>query len=356
VRLGNGDLTTRLASRRRDELGVLARTFDHMASRLQETTVSKSWVDAIVRSMGEMLIVSNAQGRIESVNPAVEAELGWAGSELVGRCVDDLVLASDQPGELQFLRRDGSLVPVACEPSLLSDESKQVRGRVYAAWNITERKRSAEELRRSLAEKDVLLREVHHRVKNNLQVICSLLRLQATESVSADAARHLRDSESRIRSMALIHEQLYRSADVARIDFDSYVAGLTRNLVAAVRVVERPVTLRLEVQAIPLELDVAIPCGLVVNELVANALEHAFPSDAPGTVTVRFSCSEGQAVLEVQDDGVGFSPPANGSETLGLRLVRALAKQLRGAVTIDHGNGTHFRFAFPLASEGTPPT
>jgi two-component sensor histidine kinase len=151
--------------------------------------------------------------------------------------------------------------------------------------------------------------------------------------------------------MALIHDLLYRSGDVVHVDFRSYVDGLVRNLLTATGRVARPVRLSLDVEPVPLDLDVAIPCGLVVNELVSNALEHAFPADHAGALTVRFQCAGGRATLEVHDDGVGL-PAEEVTGTLGLRLVSALARQLRGEVAVERDHGTRFRFTFPLATDG----
>ncbi len=230
-------------------------------------------------------------------------------------------------------------------------------GTVYVARDISARKRAEEELRRSLGEKEVLLKEVHHRVKNNLQIISSLLNLQGEELEDADAARRFRESQNRIRSMALIHELLYRSDDLSGIDFAEYVERLVQHIVNSYGPQAHRVESRLEIEARPLSLDCAIPCGLIVTELVANAIEHAFP-DGAGTVSVRFRSDDGRRHLEVRDDGVGLPPELDPEQaaTLGLRLVTALARQLGGEYLFEVEGGTGFRVSFdPDAQRGEVP-
>jgi two-component sensor histidine kinase len=151
--------------------------------------------------------------------------------------------------------------------------------------------------------------------------------------------------------MALIHEQLYRSGDLARIDFRDYVDGLTRNVLASAGEVGRPVKLTLDVEPVSLDVDVAIACGLVLNELLSNALKHAFPEGQGGTISIAFHCADGSATLVVADDGIGLPASRGGEEhhgTLGQRLVAALVRQLRGTSSIDGKRGTRFTLTFPF--------
>jgi two-component sensor histidine kinase/HAMP domain-containing protein len=352
-RLGAGDLAVRVAHSSPDEIGALAMAFNAMAERLQTTTVSKSYVDDIIRSMGEILIATDMAGRVQTVNRAAVEQLGWSEVELVGRDVSEVIRSGDGPGEGEAVTRSGMPMPVVCTPRDLHDSSGRPQGRVWVARDIRRRKQVEEELRRSLAEKEALLREVHHRVKNNLQVISSLLRLQATDSPSPEAARLFQESENRIRSMALIHEQLYRSGDLARIDFRDYVDGLTRNVLASAGEVGRPIKLTVDVEPVSLDLDIAIACGLVLNELLSNALKHAFPDGQSGTISVAFHCADGAATLVVADDGVGLLT-SGGQErpgALGQRLVAALVRQLRGTSSLRGDGGTEFTLTFPIGEE-----
>jgi two-component sensor histidine kinase/CheY-like chemotaxis protein len=214
-------------------------------------------------------------------------------------------------------------------------------------------------LARSLAEKEVLLKEVHHRVKNNLQVVASLLRLQAASMGSPELAAALEESQHRLESMAMIHEQLYESGDLREVDLAKHATQLMGNLFASYGV--DPVRIRGRV-AIPLTpnepllLDVhrAIPAGLILNELVSNALKHAFPAGRCGSISVEGEQRAGNVTLVVGDDGVGLpadfdsrAPTSGKKGSLGLHIVEILARQLRGVLTVERGRGATFRLTFP---------
>jgi two-component sensor histidine kinase len=193
-----------------------------------------------------------------------------------------------------------------------------------------------------------LLKEIHHRVKNNLQVTSSLLRLQASKTSDPDARQVLRESRDRIRSMALVHEMLYRSQNLARIDFADYARSLVIQLFRSydsARHVQRSV----EVERVLLGVDLAVPCGLIINELVANALKHAFPDERPGRVWVQLDASDDRYQLRVRDDGVGFPDTVDfrSTDTLGLQLVRTLVDQMEGTIEIEREGGTEIVVVFP---------
>jgi two-component sensor histidine kinase len=215
--------------------------------------------------------------------------------------------------------------------------------------DVTQRTLDDERLKASLREKEVLLEEVHHRVKNNLQVVSSMLGLQARSLADAETRTALRESQHRIQSMALLHECLYQSDDLARIDFANYLEKLTDQLFHSYGPQDR---VRLATQLAPLQLDMnaAVPCGLIVNELLSNALKYGFPGDRPGIVRVELSEAEGNTVkLTVADNGVGLPPDFDWatSRTLGLRLVRTLAQQLHATVELNGANGAAFSITFP---------
>jgi two-component sensor histidine kinase/CheY-like chemotaxis protein len=214
---------------------------------------------------------------------------------------------------------------------------------------IEERQRAEDQLKASLREKEVLLREIHHRVKNNLQIIATLFNLQAGRIPDPSARGLLVESQNRVKSMALIHEKLYRSRDLARIDFGAYIRNLTAHLVRSYAV--SPAALKLEVDAeqVSLGVDTAIPCGLIINELVCNALKHAFPGDRPGAIHIDLHKAEGHHyVLTVRDDGIGFPKDLDfrNTESLGLQIVTALTKQLDGSIELSNGAGTAFTITF----------
>ena len=191
-----------------------------------------------------------------------------------------------------------------------------------------------------LTEKDVLLQEVHHRVKNNLQVIASLLRLQAENCGDTRLAQALQVSQNRVESMALIHEQLYQARNLREVDLAENVALLANHLMHAYGVDPALVQCKLNVEKLPLAVDRAIPAALILNELISNALKHAFPEGRTGRIEVSGRRSHGSVVLEVRDNGVGVGSAAGSEQahTLGLNIVRILTRQLRGTFGIDGGN------------------
>ena len=216
------------------------------------------------------------------------------------------------------------------------------------AYGITDRKEAQMELLRSLNEKEILLKEVHHRVKNNLQVISSILSLQ-TAHVGDDKRilDLLRDSRDRIRSMAFIHESLYQTKDFSSIDLANYIEGLSRNLMMSYSLTGK-VALRTDLQKVHLVLDQAIPCGLILNELISNALKHAFPSGREGEVRIDLFTREDRVHIGVSDNGIGvpktFNVETHGN--LGLELVHTLVDQLDGRIEMSGGPGVSYLLTF----------
>ena len=218
-----------------------------------------------------------------------------------------------------------------------------------AQQEIAERKRAEEQITASLKEKELLLKEIHHRVKNNLQVISSLLSLQSQSIESQSALEIFKESQNRIRTMALIHEKLYRSRDLARVDFADYIRNLATYLVRSYRAYSGPVSLKIDADGVSLGIDAAIPCGLIVNELVSNALKHAFPDGRAGEIRIGLYPDGGrQLTLVVADDGVGFPEGLDfqNTESLGMQLVNTLANQLDGTVELHDNGGTEFKITF----------
>ncbi len=220
------------------------------------------------------------------------------------------------------------------------------------AKNRDARRQAEEQLKASLREKEVLLQEVHHRVKNNLQVITSILNLQSQYIKDELALRLFKESQTRIKSISLVHEKLYRSKDLVRIDFSDYVQEIATHLfhLYGKRAI---IALELNIDKLSMHMNTAIPCGIIINELVSNALKYAFPDDRKGKIGIRLQEDQDhQYVLTVMDNGIGFPKDLNfrHTETLGLQLVVTLTSQLDGTIQMNDGEGTTFTIRFPEQS------
>ena len=215
---------------------------------------------------------------------------------------------------------------------------------------LEEKRRAEEQTKASLREKEILLSEVHHRVKNNMQIIISLLRLQAGKIEDKKSVDMLKEAENRIRSMALIHEKIYQTADFANIEFGAYAKSLSKDLFKSYGINTGKVQLKIEIENIALGLDNAIPCGLIINELLSNSLKYAFPKDRGGEIKISFKpLNDHEVELMVSDDGIGIPAEIDIGETesLGLQLVNILAEnQLDGTLELDRDGGTAFKIRF----------
>jgi two-component sensor histidine kinase len=213
---------------------------------------------------------------------------------------------------------------------------------------MTPQHQSQEALEHSLAEKELLLKEIHHRVKNNLQVICSLLRLQASYLDDGYAKWMFRNSEERVKCMALVHERLYRSGSMSRVNFRGYVEELVVELMRTYALEPSAIELVLDLEDIELSIDRAVPCGLIVNELVTNALKHAYASGRHGKLAISLRQVDSLVRLSVADDGPGLSEEIDldDAKTLGLRVVHTLGMQLGADVSIGRRFGTRFDVTF----------
>jgi two-component sensor histidine kinase/CheY-like chemotaxis protein len=209
-------------------------------------------------------------------------------------------------------------------------------------------------LARSLSEKEVLIQEVHHRVKNNLAVIASLLRLQASKVQDASVANALQESQHRVESMALIHEQLYSNGNLREVDLARHAALLAGSLFHSYGVDPGRISWHVAMDPLPLGVDQAIPAGLILNELVSNALKHAFPDGRSGSVVIEGSRDQGRIHLAVQDDGIGVPPDVELArpDSLGMHIIHILTRQLKGTFDVACGRPATFKISFPEADSG----
>jgi two-component sensor histidine kinase len=255
--------------------------------------------------------------------------------------------------EMTIERGNGIRVPIIVSAAPLRNAAGEVTTAVIVMDDISERKQAEERVKASLHEKEVLLKEIHHRVKNNLQVISSLVSLQAGGSRDETIRQVLNEVSYRVRSMALVHEKLYQSSDLAHIDFADYLRSLLSFIWRAHGSGASGVRLKLELEPVALPVDTAVPCGLIVNELAGNALKHAFTGRKQGEVTVSLrKRAEGGIRLGVADNGNGLPAGLDWREakSLGLKLVQMLAGQLDAAVEVESRQGTCFEIIMSSAS------
>jgi len=201
----------------------------------------------------------------------------------------------------------------------------------------------------SLKEKEILLKEVHHRVKNNMQVISSMLKLQSQYISDKNALDLFRDSQHRVKSMALVHEKLYQSKNFEEIDFDQYLKLLTINLFRSFSISNSVIKTHVDSKNVKLDITKAVPCGLIINELISNSLKHAFTNRDKGNIHLKISKVGKEYHLICKDDGVGFPEELdfNNTDTLGMQLIHALTQQLHGKISLNVNDGTEFLLIFP---------
>jgi two-component sensor histidine kinase len=245
---------------------------------------------------------------------------------------------------LKLLETLAPIVALSLRNSFLYEQQERI-----IQERTSELRLANQSLRTSLDEKVALLKEVHHRVKNNLQIIISLLNLQGGQIQNAEALNILKTTQMRVRSMALLHETLYRSENLSRVDFAGYLNQITAHLLRSFGSLCSRVKLECHAAGVELGLDQAVPCGLIVNELVCNSMKHAFPAQRAGQITVDMASGEDRRiVLSVADDGIGLpaSLDIDKTQSLGLQLVRILTAQIHGTLEIERQNGAVFRIVF----------
>ncbi|MEX2573157.1 MAG: PAS domain S-box protein [Balneolaceae bacterium] len=294
---------------------------------------------------------------IKMVNSGFEEIFGYEMDEILGLDINKLLQPEDAGDETatgdeveiygKQIRKDGSSVDV-----LMYDAPVVVGGKIIAIFNtfvdITDRKKAEEKVIRSLREKEILLAEIHHRVKNNLAVIIALLELQSNKTKDDNARKVLKDSQSRINSMALIHEKLYQNENLGEIQFDLYIEELLNVISSSHLSNDRKVKININADSIPLTITQAIPCGLLLNEIVTNSLKHAFPHNGSGEINISFKRLDNRIKYTVADNGIGLPGDfmKNKSRSLGMTLINTFSKQLEADLYIDTENGTRFDLIF----------
>lgn len=317
----------------------------------------------LVEQAANLFVLCDQYGRYVEVNEEMCKVLGYSREELLEMSVADvainvttenleeswetLLTDSAYTGRTVVRRKDGTTFPVEFHTRLI--ELGGHKFRLALAHDLTEWDRAEESIKASLREKEVLLKEINHRVKNSLQVASSLLSLQAHKIQDSTLRNLLQESQDRIKAMALIHEKLYDADDLAAVDFGCYMRSLIDDLFTSYAIDEGSVELNLDADLIFLAVDVAIPCGLIVNELISNSLKHAFIPSQRGEIKIQMEEQGETYSLVVGDSGSGFPEgfDMRGSTTMGLRLVNALVDQLKGTVELVSRGGTQIKINFP---------
>jgi PAS domain S-box-containing protein len=336
-----------------------------------EAELRKLWF--VVDQSPASIVLTNPEGLIEYVNTKFTQVSGYTIEEVLGKnprimksgetsretykeMWDTITAGHVWHGEFHNKRKNGELFwEAALVSPVRSDRAGEIKHYVAIKEDITQRKKADLALRASLQEKGTLLREIHHRVKNNLQIISSLLSLQAAESGNPDVTNALAESQTRVRSMALVHEQLYRSEKFSAINFRDYLTSMSGKMMEF-QMAKRVETV-VNVDEVWLDIVRAIPCGLIVSELLTNCLKHAFVGRDEGHIVVTMQrISDNRVRLEVQDDGRGIPVSVNllEAKTMGLTIIRSLVEQLDGAFHVESENGTHFIIEFPAPVTASP--
>jgi len=312
---------------------------------------------AVITRLGDGGIVHVNEGfsvlsgftRREAVGSSTHDINLWKDGRVRQEMIDALVMKGSVDNfEADFRRKDGSTLTGLISAKVFSLQN--VPHVISITRDITPLKMAEEALRSSLREKELLLREIHHRVKNNFSVLSGILSLQAGYVHDMNVKEALTECRNRIRSMALVHTRLYQSANLSRIDVRDYITRLLSDLSHSYSVMSEGASVVTDIEAVSLDIDTTIPLGLIVNELVTNALKHAFPEGGTGEVTVRLYSSNGSSVLTVADNGAGLPEgfDAGRTESLGMLLVNALTDQLDGTLEWSTGKGTEWKMTFPV--------
>jgi len=317
----------------------------------------------LVENSNEVLYATDENGIITYISPVAKTLSGYNTSEVIGRHFAEFIFKDDvdfildhfkknitevpEPSECRIVTKSGDIkwIRSSGRPIFLNDKFLGVQG---VMSDITDQKRTEAKIKASLREKESMMREIHHRVKNNLQIVSSLLRLQSRSIKSQTLKDTFEIAQNRIKSMALIHEVLYLSESLDRINFSEYIKRITNHLFTMFSRNAKKIQLELDVGEFYLDIDKAIPCGLIINELVSNAFKHAFPDGESGKIHVKLDNKLDRYTIVVKDNGIGIPDDVDigNTKTLGLQLVNDLVNQIDGSYEIQSDGGTVFKIAF----------
>jgi PAS domain S-box-containing protein len=347
---------------------------DEVALRMQaekDVQASLDYTRSVIEANPDLMAVLDDTGVILDVNAAGESLTGIPKERLIGTpyfsyLVEDGTVQSAFAGLLEegtienlvrIRRADGHVTPLSVHATVIRGTDGGNDRIIVSARDITHQKHDEEAIRASLEEKVLLLREVHHRVKNNLQIIISLVNLQMRQTDDPGVKQIMSETQNRVRAMSLVHEKLYRSESLSRIDFADYTRYLATQLFSFYGTDTRRVKLDFAMGTIMVDINTAVPLGLIMNELISNALKHAFPRGREGTISIGGGYEGDLITLVVRDDGVGIPAEIDWKNTtsLGLRLIISLTEQVDGTITLDPAKGTSFTITVRRKPESGDP-
>ena len=330
----------------------------------EEISIQKSYFENLFQMSPDALVILNNGVKIIQINTEFEKLFGYTEKEVIGKFISDLIVPEELKEEsiehakvvtsgkttlfesIRFHKNGTKIDIEAIGKPILLGENQLALLVIYR--DITERKRAEKRMVQDLKEKEILLKEVHHRVKNNMQVISSMLKLQSRFIEDKKALGLFKNSQNRVKSMALIHERIYMSKDLASVNFEEYVQNLARNLFVNNRISSNNVVLEMDIIDVNVNMNKAVPLGLIINELISNSLKHAFPEGRKGVLTVSIKMQGDKFEMIVADDGIGSKKDLNVENpvTLGLELINALSAQLHGEMKYVSDKGTKFILTF----------
>ncbi|MDD1685865.1 PAS domain S-box protein [Methanoregula sp.] len=333
----------------------------------KDVQAALDYTRSVIEANPDLMVILDFEGKILDINTAGETLTGIPKDQLIGTpyfryLVDDgtLYTAFSQHLEtgwtekvIRIRRTDGHTTPLSVHATMIKGTGTTPDRIIVSAHDITRQKQDEAAIQASLDEKVLLLREIHHRVKNNLQIIISLTNLQMRTMDDPKMKQAMAETRNRVRAMSLVHEKLYQSEDISSIDLAEYTRFLATQLFSFYGIDHRRVSLETDIGKIPLDINIAIPLGLIMNELISNSLKHAFPDNMSGTLRITGRSDGDTFTLSVRDNGTGLPPDFDwkNTESLGLRLITSLVDQLGGTIERKTGSGTEFQITIPLKAE-----
>jgi PAS domain S-box-containing protein len=326
---------------------------------------SERLYSTLVKTGPDAIITTDMDDKISYTSKQALEMYGYENKELIGNSISDLIAPECQETarkdreklrsddilrnlEYKLVKKNGDQFIGEWNVAIIKNLEEDPVAFMITARDITHHKNIEAQMHTSLQEKNVLLKEIHHRVKNNLQIISSLLHLQSMHIDDEKAFEVFKESQNRIKSMAIIHEKLYQTGNFAEINVAEYLKKLTENIYSSYGIDMGRINMEINAKDIFLDINTAIPCFLLINEVITNSIKHAFPGGRSGKITIDFKKLDDKYIIHIQDDGIGLPDDLNIEETntLGMQLITNLTTQLDGELEVESNNGTKFKIIF----------